>query len=160
MNAVEDLSDPQVPIAQACTALGLSRATLYRHTEPAQPASVAVRAPSPRRLSDAERQTVLDVMHSEEFVDQPPPEVYARLLSRGVYLASIRTLYRVLAAFGESGERRAQRGPMKHAKPTGFPGELGGHDDGSRAASSPRRVSCRGAGSQRPGDAFTQSLAC
>jgi transposase InsO family protein len=118
MNAVEDLSDPQVPIAQACTALGLSRATLYRHTEPAQPASVAVRAPSPRRLSDVERQTVLDVMHSEEFVDQPPPEVYARLLSRGVYLASIRTLYRVLAAFGESGERRAQRGPMKHVKPT------------------------------------------
>jgi transposase InsO family protein len=79
---------------------------------------MSVRAPSPRRLSDVERQTVLDVLHSEEFVDQPPPEVYARLLSRGVYLASIRTLYRVLAAFGESGERRAQRGPMKHVKPT------------------------------------------
>ena len=58
------------------------------------------------------------MLHSDEFVDQPPAEVYATLLSRGVYLASIRTMYRVLAAFGESAERRAQRGPMKHAKPT------------------------------------------
>ena len=58
------------------------------------------------------------MLHSDEFVDQPPPEVYATLLSRGVYLASIRTMYRVLAASGESAERRAQRGPMKHAKPT------------------------------------------
>ena len=46
---------------------------------------------------------MLDALHSDEFVDQPPPEVYATLLSRGIYLASIRTMYRVLAAFGESG---------------------------------------------------------
>ncbi len=118
MDVVEELDDPQIPIAQACAALGLSRATLYRHTQPVKPASVAVRGPSPRRLSDLERQALLDVLHSEEFVDQPPPEVYATLLSRGVYHASIRTMYRVLAASGESGERRAQRGPMTHAKPT------------------------------------------
>ena len=118
MNAVEDLDDPQVPIARACAALGLSRATLYRQTQPPRPVSVFVPAPSPRRLTDAERQAVLDALHSEEFVDQPPQEVYARLLSRGVYLASIRTIYRLLAAFGESGERRAQRTPVKHVKPT------------------------------------------
>ena len=118
MDVIEELNDPQVPIVQACAALGISRATLYRQTQPAKPPGVPVRAPSPRQLSDAERQAVLDVLHSEDFVDQPPPEVYATLLSRGVYLASIRTMYRLLAAFGESGERRAQRGPMKHAKPT------------------------------------------
>jgi putative transposase len=118
MNIVEELDDPQVPIAQACATLGISRATLYRNTQLAAPAGAYAHAPSPRRLSDLERQAVLDVLHSEEFVDQPPAEVYATLLSRGVYLASIRTLYRVLAADGESGERRAQRGPMKHAKPT------------------------------------------
>jgi putative transposase len=103
---------------QACAALGLSRATLYRQTQPPTPASPVVRAPSPRRLSDVERQAVLDALHSEEFVDQPPQEVYARLLSRGVYLASIRTIYRILAAVGESGERRAQRTPVNHVKPT------------------------------------------
>jgi len=118
MDAVEALDDPQIPIVQACAALGISRATLYRQTQPAKPASVPTRGPSPRQLGDVERQAVLDMLHSDEFVDQPPPEVYATLLSRGVYLASIRTMYRVLAASGESAERRAQRGPMKHAKPT------------------------------------------
>ena len=32
-------------------------------------------APSPRRLSDPERQAVLDVLHSDERADQPPLEV-------------------------------------------------------------------------------------
>jgi putative transposase len=118
MDVIEELDDPAVPIARACIALGVSRATLYRQTQPAMPVSTPVRAPSPRRLGDLERQAVLDALHSEEFVDQPPPEVYARLLSRGIYLASIRTMYRLLAAFGESGERRAQREPAKHVKPT------------------------------------------
>ena len=118
MDLIEELEDPQIPIVQACDALGISRATLYRQTQPAKPASVPERRPSPRRLGDPERQVLLDTLHSEEFVDQPPAEIYATLLSRGVYLASIRTMYRVLAAFGESGERRAQRGPMKHVKPT------------------------------------------
>ncbi len=57
-------------------------------------------------------------MHSEEFKDQPPHEVFATLLSRGVYLASIRTIYRVLAAHGESQERRNQRLPHAYAKPS------------------------------------------
>ena len=35
-----------------------------------------------------------DALHSSEFADQPPHEVYAALLSRGIYLASIRTRYR------------------------------------------------------------------
>lgn len=118
MDVVEELDDPGVPIVQACAALGLSRATLYRRTRLAKAPSPSVRAPGPRRLSDAERQAVLAALHSEEFIDQPPQEVYARLLSRGVYLASIRTMYRLLAALGQSGERRAQRAPVKHAKPT------------------------------------------
>ena len=117
MDVIEELDDPTVPIVQACAALGISRATLYRQTQPVKLFSVPVRAPSPRRLSDTEQQGLLNVFHSDEFVDQPPHEVYATLLSRGVYLASIRTMYRVLAACGESSERRAQRAPIKHAKP-------------------------------------------
>ncbi len=118
MDLIEDLDDPSLPLTQACGALGVSRATLYRGTHPPSPPSCVVRAPNPRRLGDDERQTVLDVLHSEAFVDQPPPEVYATLLSQGVYLASIRTMYRVLAECGESAERRAQRAPATYSKPT------------------------------------------
>ena len=61
MDLVEDLADPIVPIATACQALGVSRATLYRCTRPAPPRSLfAQRAPGPRRVSDAERATILD----------------------------------------------------------------------------------------------------
>jgi putative transposase len=118
MDVVEGLDDPRVSVVAACAALGVSRATLYRSTTPPKPPTVRERAPSPRKLSDDERQAIVDVMHSPEFLDQPPTEVYAKLLSRGVYLASIRTIYRVLAELGESKERRNQRLPQQHAKPS------------------------------------------
>jgi len=44
--------------------------------------------------------------------------VYAALLSSGVYFASIRTIYRVLAAAGESTERRNQRPARAYTKPS------------------------------------------
>ncbi len=118
MDLVEDLTDPDISVAAACTAVGVSRATLYRATSAAPPPGIHERAPSPRRLPDDERQAILDVMHSAEFVDQPPTEVFAKLLSRGVYLASIRTLYRILAELGESKERRNQRLRRPYVKPS------------------------------------------
>ena len=108
-----------VPVNAACEALGVSRASLYRKRSPS-PASLMrrVRPPNPRRLDEAERQRLLDTLHLPEFADQPPAEVYATLLGRGLYLASIRTMYRVLAAAGETKDRRNQRLPHAHAKPS------------------------------------------
>jgi putative transposase len=118
MDLVEDLTEPDVSVLAACASLGVSRASLYRATCTPAPPTMRQRAPSPRRLSDDERQAILDVLHSAEFVDQPPMEVFAALLSRGVYLASIRTFYRVLAELGESKERRNQRLPHPYVKPS------------------------------------------
>ena len=61
---------------------------------------------------------MLDTLHLTEFADQPPAEVYSTLLERGIYLASIRTMYRVLAEAGESKERRNQRLPRAHEVPS------------------------------------------
>lgn len=111
--------DEVVPLNAACDALDVSRATLYRSLSPPAPSqNVRRRAPNPRRLDEAERQRLLDTMHLPEFADQPPTEVYASLLGRGVYLASIRTMYRVLAEAGETGERRNQRAPHTYSKPS------------------------------------------
>jgi len=121
MNLVEHREDPrEVSVAAACLALEVSRASLYRkRRSPASPMPmVRVRRPSPRRLAEAERERVLDMLHLPEFVDQPPTEVYATLLGQGTYLASIRTMYRVLAEYGETKERRNQRRPHPHAKPS------------------------------------------
>jgi len=118
MDLVEDFAEPGVSIVAACSSLGVSRATMYRGTQPAPPPAIREYTPSPRRLGDDERQAIVDAMHSEEFVDQPPMEMFAKLLSRGVYLASIRTIYRVLAELGESKERRNQRLPHPYVKPS------------------------------------------
>ena len=41
-------------------------------------------------------------MHSERFVDCAPAQIWATLLDEGRYLASERTMYRILAQQGEN----------------------------------------------------------
>jgi transposase InsO family protein len=119
MTIVEQRDGEVISARAACEALDVSRASLYRrHGPPSPPKLERGHAPSPRRLDDAERQHILDTLHLPEFADQPPTEVYAALLGRGVYLASIRTMYRVLAEAGETSERRNQRVPQAYAKPS------------------------------------------
>jgi putative transposase len=106
-----------VPVAAACRALGASRATLYRRTSPPSPPAPRGPRRTPRGLGDEERARVLAVLDSPTYVDQPPAEVYAALLSAGTYLGSIRTMYRVLASASEVRERRAQRRHPPRAVP-------------------------------------------
>ena len=65
----------------------------------------------------AERQRVLDALHSERFRDKAPAEVYATLLDEGVYLCSIRTMHRILAGNGELKKRRNQLRHPHYKKP-------------------------------------------
>jgi putative transposase len=71
----------------------------------------------PRALSVAEQQAVRDVLHSDRFQDAAPASVYATLLDEGIYLASERTMYRLLAASGETRSRRDQLVHPAYQKP-------------------------------------------
>lgn len=102
---------------RACKAVGLSRATAYRHLRPAPPRVKAARKRSHRRIPDAGRAEILEVLDSERFVDQPPREVYATLLTEGRYLCSWSTMYRILRERGPVRERRNQRERHPHAIP-------------------------------------------
>ena len=149
---------PVVGVMGACEALGVARASFYRHArrrhEPVAPRASAKpegrgrgrraqraerprpagggAAPAPvrhdqrtadaprvhpRALSVAEQQTVLEVLHSPRFQDAAPAAVYATLLDEGTYLASERTMYRLLAAEGETRPRRDQLVHPTYAKP-------------------------------------------
>jgi putative transposase len=68
-------------------------------------------------LTAEERAIVLGHLHAERFQDRSPAEVYGTLLDEGVYCCSIRTLYRLLAAEGESRERRDQLIHPPYQKP-------------------------------------------
>ncbi len=109
---------PAVGTAAACRVLGVNRTTVYRWRTPRPEADARrERAPSPRALSTQERATVLAVLHSERFVNDSPAQVYATLLDEGTYLASQRTMYRVLAANGEVRERRDQLRRPNYTRP-------------------------------------------
>ena len=98
MRAIEAVTPPG-ETAALCQSVGVSRASLYRRRRSAPPSTpTRPRAPSPRALGTPERQAVLDVLHSERFVDQAPAAVHATLLEEQTYLCSPRTMYRVLAA--------------------------------------------------------------
>lgn len=106
-------------------ALNLCRATFYRHKgaeeRPPENAGAAVsapaRRPSPRRLSETEREGVLGALYSERFVDATPTQVYATLLDEGTYLASVRTMYRLLKGDGADAPRTRQRRHGHYAAP-------------------------------------------
>jgi putative transposase len=134
---------PVVGVTAACEAVGVARASFYRHahghwrrsaTHPAPSprhegaagerseqilpgASAAVDRVHPRALSVAERAAVLDVLHAPRFQDAAPATVYATLLDEQVYLASERTMYRLLAAEGETRPRRDQLVHPTYQKP-------------------------------------------
>jgi putative transposase len=117
MNAAHQLGR-KVGRAAACRALDVPRASLYRYFRPpAQAAPPAPRPSPPRTLTAVERQQVIEVLHSERFRDKAPAEIYATLLDEGVYLCSIRTMYRILEEAGEVRERRDQLRHPNYQKP-------------------------------------------
>ena len=117
MSALIAERDPLIPVQQACAALGMPRATLYRYIKRKAQTQHTARRCNVRRLSEAERQAVLEVLHEPRFADQPPAQVYAKLLDEGRYLCSVRTMHRLLSQAGESGERRVQRAKTSYAVP-------------------------------------------
>ena len=113
---------PRIGTRAACAAAGVPQATWYRRHRtspvPLRPALVPQRdRVQPRALAAAERQAILDALHSERFADTAPAEAWATLLDEGIYLGSVFTYYRVLRQAGESRERRAQAAHPATVKP-------------------------------------------
>ncbi len=116
MTATATLSQT-VGVQAACSALGVSRATYYRHQRP-KPRSTRERPRPPLALTAPERQAVVDVLHSPRFVDRSPHQIWAVLLDKDQeHLCSVRTMYRILEAEGELRERRNQLRRPVYAKP-------------------------------------------
>ena len=119
MDAVAALPPAGGLIGAACAGLGLSRASFHRRTAAARrpPGPIRARQRSARALAAPERQAVLEMLREPRFVDQAPAEVYAELLDQGLYLCSIRTMYRILHENGEVKERRRQLRHPVYKKP-------------------------------------------
>jgi len=120
MRAVSELA-PHVGLQAACRTLALNRALVYRdrarrcrlvswHSPPLRPRP-------PLAFSAPEQALLLGLLVSERFADMAPAAVFATLLDENRYHGSIRTMYRLLAAQNQSGERRNQRVHPVYTKP-------------------------------------------
>jgi putative transposase len=107
MGMVEQLATT-VSLKRACVALDVNRSAFYRRRsrQTATLSEPAFRPQPPLKLNPPERQAVVELLHSERFVDVSPHTIYATLLDEGQYHCSVRTMYRILAQEGELKERR------------------------------------------------------
>ena len=92
-----------------------ARAAARRLIAPLRP--VTARCRPPLALSIPERQRVLDTLNSDRFAECSPRQTYATLLDEGVYLGSVRTMYRLLAGCDQVRERRNQLTHPAYTKP-------------------------------------------
>jgi putative transposase len=89
--------------------VGKPRSTHHRHLNP--PPLVYGPHPKPQNPSEIpteERAQILALLNSEQYRDKAPAQVWAKELDEGRYHCSPRTMYRILTAAEQSGERRAQ----------------------------------------------------
>ena len=97
---------------KACGELGITERTFYRWmNREKQTGSVADGRPgsihpAPRnKLSQAERQQILDICNSPKYTSMPPCEIVPALADEGTYIASESSFYRVLRTADEQHHR-------------------------------------------------------
>ena len=147
VDAVTDRRDrragPEVGVRAACEAVGAAQAGYYRrHRQspaPQRPAPIPHRRAAPAAGAEqAERQAILDVLHSDRFVDLAPAEVWATLLDEGVYLGlDLDVLPAAAPGRGEPGAAPAGHPPGHRETGAGRhraePGVVLGHHQAARA---------------------------
>lgn len=117
IDMVEDLKGA-MGVSAACRQVGLSRTTYYRSIRQRSHIPSQRRyTRSGRRLPDAVRKQIRDLLCSERFRDLPPRQIYATLLDENKYLCHWRTMYNILHEYDEVRERRNQRIHPPYEKP-------------------------------------------
>ena len=92
---------------KAAALIGLSARTLirWRGRGGGEDRRNGPSAPPANKLSEKERQKVLEISNSTPFRDLSPKQIVPKLADQGVYLASESSFHRVLRAAGQSGHR-------------------------------------------------------
>lgn len=106
----------EVGKSAACKAFNIPRATFYRFFEEKE--KIKKEVTPPLKLDTHERDEVLKNLFSSRFCDKSPYDIYATLLDEGIYLCSIKTMYRILKnKHGSVKDRRRQTKRTKYEKP-------------------------------------------
>jgi putative transposase len=101
----------------ACHCIGISAKTFQRWcvSDNAQDGRLdAAHAPG-NKLTELERQRILEVANDPQYADLPPSKIVPKLADKGIYLASESTYYRILKQAKQLSHRQKARptGPLK-----------------------------------------------
>ena len=106
--------------AKACGILAITERTYFRWQKQQNvQGSVSDQRPTAKRptpsnkLSEEERQKIIETVSTPEFKDMPPCEIVPALADKGEYIASESTFYRVLREEGMAGRRGRASAPVK-----------------------------------------------
>jgi len=93
MSVYRELVAVSVPVRRAAALTGVSRASAsYRPRSATGAAGESVRSVPVNKLTADERQQVLGMLDSEQFIDLAQLQIYGRLLDSGVYVLRIHVL--------------------------------------------------------------------
>lgn len=114
---VNDLST-KVGTKKACNSFGIPRSSYYYWKNPDSGKILYQNRKLPDfAYTSTEKQTILNLMNSEIYMNQTPYEIYASRLDEGEYLCSVRTMYRILGENDQVKERRKVRRSNIYKKP-------------------------------------------
>jgi putative transposase len=80
----------------------------------------AIRPEPSNKLSEEERQTILNTCNEPEYANLPPSQIVPTLLDEGIYHASESSYYRVLKAADQLHHRGRSQAPKNVGKPTSY----------------------------------------
>lgn len=103
-------------LGPAAEVLGLSARTVirWRKQQGGEDLRRGPQTAPPHRLSEAEREQILETANSKEFRDLPPKQIVPRLADRGEYLASESSFYRILREEKMLTHREPSKPPSCH----------------------------------------------
>lgn len=108
----------------ACNEVGLSlrsyRRWFQRGEVQADKRPEAKKPEPSHKLSEDEREAIVNVCNEKDYESLPPTQIVPSLLDKGVYLASESSFYRVLKACNQLNHRGRSQAPKKLFKPTSF----------------------------------------
>jgi len=104
------------PQGQACEDMGISEKTLTRWRESVEDLRQGPLTPPSNKLTQEEKEKVLKLCKSTEYVDLPPSKIVPDLADKGLYVASESTMYRILREEKLLAHRGKTKAPQ-HKKP-------------------------------------------
>lgn len=104
---------------KACKIVGISTKTYQRWqaAETQMDGRLIAKHQPKNKLTDQERQQIIQLVNTPEYADLPPCQIVPKLADKGQYIASESTFYRVLKAHKQLAHRQKSRPRRSLSKP-------------------------------------------